>query len=74
MSMHSSQTNARDTVSVEDYLAMRERAEKAEAKYDELHHWLMSTVAVASTQRSARRTIEDLVKKELAEIAKRFQT
>lgn len=54
-------TNVSERVSVEDYIAMRERAERAEAQAAEQDRWLMGLVATAASRRAARRAIEGLV-------------
>jgi hypothetical protein len=54
-------SNVADRVRVEDYVAMRERAERAEARLREYDRWLMGLIPAAGTYRSARKAVEDAV-------------
>lgn len=54
--------NASERVRVEDFVAMRRRAEDAEARLQELQWWVLNLVPVAGTYRSARKTIERIVR------------
>jgi hypothetical protein len=54
-------SNVSERVSVEDYLAMRERAERAEARLDAYDQWLFSLAPVAGSHRAARRLVERCV-------------
>ncbi len=54
------------TVAVDSARADRHRAELAEARFNELHSWLMHTVGIASSTRSAKKCIEDLRHQEVS--------